>query len=600
VDFGVRRSFGRVVLPVLAGVTAIGLVQAPAALAEPEPLPREPVATGYGGAVASLDPYASHAGLEILKRGGNAVDAAVATSAALGVTRPYDGSIGGGGFMVIYSAKTGKVTTIDGREAAPAAVEPDVFIDPATGQPIPFTERRVSGLSIGVPGVVSTWDQALSKYGRMPLGKVLGPATELARDGFVVDPQYQSRTEDNLDILRDFTSSRDQFLVDGEAPKVGTVFRNPNIARTYDILAEQGPSAFYNGPIAEAIASTVQNPPKVPGSTRNVRPGEMTVDDLEKYEAMEEAPTKVEYRGTEVYGMRPPSSGGTTVGEFLNIVEGYDLKSMPREQALHRMIEASALAFADRAAYLGDERHVNVPVTGLLSQDFGDERRGLIGAAPAAKPVAAGNPWPYNGTPGTARQGVNAYSDGSTTHLTTADKWGNLVAYTFTLEQISGSGIAVPGYGFLLNNELTDFSANPADPANAPAAGKRPRSSMTPTIVLRDGKPVLGTGSPGSAVIITSVMQVLVNHLDFGMSLPEAIAAPRFSQQNTASTTAEFGLINSPEGRALDALGHRLGLTSTLGNMTGVAFLPDGRLQAAAEPVRLGGGSAVVLRPSGE
>ncbi|MFD0852862.1 gamma-glutamyltransferase, partial [Actinomadura adrarensis] len=211
----------------------------------------------------------------------------------------------------------------------------------STGQPIPFTERRVSGLSIGVPGVVSTWEQALSKYGRMPLKKVLGPATELARDGFVVDPEYQRRTEQNLDILRDFTSSRDQFLVDGEAPKEGTVFRNPNLARTYDILAKQGPDAFYNGPIAEAIAGTVQNPPKVPGSTRNVRSGEMTVGDLKDYEALEVAPTKVDYRGTEVYGMRPPSSGGTTVGEFLNIVEGYDLKSMPREQALHRMIEAS-------------------------------------------------------------------------------------------------------------------------------------------------------------------------------------------------------------------------------------------------------------------
>jgi gamma-glutamyltranspeptidase/glutathione hydrolase len=596
VKLGGKRA--RVLVPVLAGVTAVGLVQAPAVMADPEPLPRRPVAAGYGGAVASLDPYASHAGLEVLKRGGNAVDAAVATSAALGVTRPYDGSIGGGGFMVIYSSRTGEVSTIDGREAAPAAVRPDVFIDPATGQPIPFTERRVSGLSIGVPGVVSTWESALRQHGRMPLGKVLGPATELARDGFVVDEEYQRRTEQNLDILRDFTSSRDTFLVDGQAPQEGSVFRNKELARTYEILADEGAKAFYNGEIAEAIAGTVTAPPKVPGSTRNVRPGQMTVDDLKNYRALDKAPTKVGYRGAEVYGMRPPSSGGTTVGEFLNIVEGFDLRSMPRAQALHHMIEASALAFADRNAYLGDDRHVNVPVTGILSQDFADERRGLIGPSPAVKPVPAGDPWPYNGTPGTARQGVNAYSDGSTTHLTTADKWGNVVAYTFTLEQISGSGIAVPGYGFLLNNELTDFSTNPQDPANAPAAGKRPRSSMTPTLVLKDGKPLLATGSPGSAVIITSVMQVLVNRLDFGMGLPEAIAAPRLSQQNGATTSAEPGLINSPEGQELVRLGHRFSTSSTLGNMTGVAFLPDGRLQAAAEPVRLGGGSAVVLRPA--
>jgi gamma-glutamyltranspeptidase/glutathione hydrolase len=588
-----------VLLPVLAGVTAINLVHAPAAVAEPAPLPREPVATGYGGAVASLDPYASHAGLEVLKRGGNAVDAAVATSAALGVTRPYDGSIGGGGFMVIYSAKAGKVSTIDGREAAPAAVQPDVFIDPATGQAIPFTERRVSGLSIGVPGVVSTWERALSRHGSMPLHKVLKPATELARDGFVVDAEYQRRTEQNLDIMRDFTSSRDTFLIDGQAPQEGTVFRNKELARTYEILADEGTSAFYEGEIAEAIAGTVTNPPKVPGSTRNVRPGEMTVDDLKTYRALDKAPTKVDYRGAEVYGMTPPSSGGMTVGEYLNIVEGFDLKSMSRAQALHHMIEASALAFADRNAYIGDDRYANVPVTGILSQGFADQRRGLIGPSPAAKPVPAGDPWPFNAGGGTARQGVNAYSDGSTTHLTTADKWGNVVAYTFTLEQISGSGIAVPGYGFLLNNELTDFSTNPNDPVNAPAAGKRPRSSMTPTIVLKDGEPLLATGSPGSAVIITSVMQVLVNHLDFGMSLPEAIAAPRLSQQNSATTSAEAGLINSPEGQELARLGHQFSTSSTLGNMTGVAFLPDGRLQAAAEPVRLGGGSAVVLRPAG-
>jgi gamma-glutamyltranspeptidase/glutathione hydrolase len=597
VEFGVRRARGRVMLLVLAGATAIGLVQSPA-VAEPEPLPREPVATGYGGAVASLDPYASHAGLEVLERGGNAVDAAVATSAALGVTRPYDGSIGGGGFMVIYSAKTGKVTTIDGREAAPAAVEPDVFIDPATGQAIPFTERRVSGLSIGVPGVVSTWERALSRYGRMPLHKVLKPATELARDGFVVDAEYQRRTEENLDILRDFTSSRDTFLVGGQAPQEGTVVRNKELARTYEILAHSGASAFYRGEIAEAIAGTVTSPPKVPGSTRNVRPGEMTVDDLKKYRALDKAPTKVRYRGAEVYGMAPPSSGGMTVGEYLNIVAGFDLTPMSRAQALHHMIEASALAFADRNAYIGDDRFVNVPVAGILSPRFAAERRVLIGPSPAAKPVPAGDPWPHNGSGGPARQGVNAYSDGSTTHLTTADKWGNVVAYTFTLEQISGSGIAVPGYGFLLNNELTDFSADPDDPVNAPAAGKRPRSSMTPTVVLKDGRPLLATGSPGSAVIITSVMQVLVNHLDFGMSLPEAIAAPRLSQQNSATTTAEAGLINSPEGQELTRLGHQFSTTSTLGNMTGVAFLPDGRMQAAAEPVRLGGGSAVVLRPA--
>lgn len=595
-----RRACRRVALPTLAGAMALTLVHAPVAQAEPRPIDKQPTATGYGGAVASLDPYASQAGLEILRRGGNAVDAAIATSAALGVTRPYDGSIGGGGFLVIYSAKTRKVTTIDTREAAPAAATPDLFIDPATGQTIPFTERRVSGLSIGVPGVVSGWERALSKYGTMPLRRVLKPATDLAEDGFVVDQEYQNRTQSNLAILRDFTSSRDTFLTeDGQAPQAGTVFRNKELARTYKLLSAKGASAFYKGEIADAIADTVAEPPVVPGSTRNVRKGSMNTSDLRNYRALEKAPTEVRYRGVKVHGMSPPSSGGSTVGEALNILEGYDLKNMPRGEALHRLIESSALSFADRNAYIGDNRYVDVPLTGLLSQGYADERRKLIGSQSAVKPVPAGNPWPYNGGNGKPRTGGTGDVDGSTTHLTTADRYGNVVAYTFTLEQISGSGIAVPGYGFLLNNELTDFSADPNDPANAPAGGKRPRSSMTPTIVTKDGRPLLATGSPGSAVIITSVLQVLVNHLDFGMSLPEAIAAPRLSNTNSATTTAEQGLVQSPEGDALRGLGHQFTQTGTLGNMTGVAFLRDGRLQAAAEPVRLGGGSAVVVHPAG-
>ncbi|MBC6467883.1 gamma-glutamyltransferase [Actinomadura alba] len=594
-----RRVSRRVAIPALAGAMALSLVQTPAAQARPRPIDKQPTATGYGGAVASLDPYASKAGLEILRRGGNAVDAAIATSAALGVTRPYDGSIGGGGFLVIYSAKTGKVTTIDTREAAPAAAKPDLFIDPSTGQPIPFTERRVSGLSIGVPGVVRGWERALDEFGKMPLRRVLEPATRLAEDGFIVDEQYQSRTASNLAILRDFTSSRDTFLTeDGQAPQVGTVFRNEELARTYKILAAKGASAFYKGDIAEAIADTVTDPPVVPGSTRNVRSGAMKASDLADYRALEKPPTEVGYRGVKVHGMSPPSSGGSTVGEALNILENFDLKNLPRGEALHRLIESSALSFADRNAYIGDDRYVDVPLTGLLSQGYGDERSKLIGPRSATKPVAAGNPWPYNGGGGKPRTGGAGDVDGSTTHLTTADRWGNVVAYTFTLEQISGSGIAVPGYGFLLNNELTDFSADPNDPANAPAAGKRPRSSMTPTIVTKDGRPLLATGSPGSAVIITSVLQVLVNHLDFGMSLPEAIAAPRLSNTNSATTTAEQGLVQSPEGDALRGLGHQFTQTGTLGNMTGVAFLRDGRLQAAAEPVRLGGGSAMVVHPA--
>ncbi|MQA27762.1 MAG: gamma-glutamyltransferase, partial [Micromonosporaceae bacterium] len=540
------------------------------------------------------------AGLEILRRGGNAIDAAVAASAMLGLTRPYDGSVGGGGFFVIYSAKTGKVTTIDSREAAPAAAGPDLFIDPETGRPLSFSEARVSGLSIGVPGLVRGWEMALAKHGSMPLSQLLRPATAVAERGFVVDAEYQRRTEQNLAMLRDFTSSRDTFLTeDGQAPQEGTVFRNSELARTYRLLARHGPSAFYNGEIAEAIAGAVTDPPVVPDTDRNVRAGSMTVADLTGYRAFERASGATTYRGLEVHGMGPPSSGATTVGNALNLLEGFDMAGVPREQALHYLIESSALSFADRAAYLGDSDHVDVPVKGLLSQGYADERRPLIGERAASKPTPSGDPWPYDdGSGSLVMAGDPGRADGSTTHLAVADRHGNMVSYNFTIESIAGSGIAAPGYGFLLNNELTDFSFNPDDPANAPAGSKRPRSSMSPTIVLADGKPVLAVGSPGGARIITTVLQMLVNYVDFGMSLPEAIAAPRLSNLNGSVTAAEQGLFGAPEADALRARGHQLSAVGTLGNVTGVTFLSDGRMQAAAEPLRLGGGSAAVVRPS--
>ena len=586
------------VLPAVAAVVALGLVQPTATQALPREVDKQPTATGLGGAVASLDPYGANAGLEILRRGGNAVDAAVAAAATLGVTRPYDGSIGGGGFMVIYSADTGEVTTIDSREQAPAAMEPDVFLE--NGQVIPFQERRVSGLSIGIPGTLRGWEYALSEYGTMPMHRVLQPAITIAQRGFVVDEQYQSRTEDNLAILRDFTSSRDTFLVDGEAPQVGTIFRNRELANTYKMIAKQGTSLFYEGEIAEAIADTVTDPPVVPGATRNVRPGEMTVADLAGYEAIERPPTQINYRGFEVFGMGPPSSGGSTVGETLNILEGFDVGGVGTEEALHLLIESSALAFADRNAYVGDSDFIDVPLAGLLSDEFAAVRRELIGDTAASKPVPPGDPWPFNGGGSGALASVaGGAADGSTTHLTVADRYGNVVSYTFTIEQIAGSGIAVPGYGFLLNNELTDFETDPNHPANAPAGGKRPRSSMSPTIVLdAEGQPFAAFGSPGGARIISTVLHIAVNMIDFGMTLPEAIAAPRISNLNGPTTGAEPAFLATPEAAALMARGHQFASLATIGNATGVAFLPDGRMQAAAEPERLGGGSAVVLRPS--
>jgi gamma-glutamyltranspeptidase / glutathione hydrolase len=591
---------------VLTGVSAGGAVAAGADRI-PQPPARHPTAIGFGGAVASVDPDATDIGLSVLRRGGNAVDAAVATAAALGVTEPYSAGIGGGGYFVYYDAKTRKVQTIDGRETAPAKMPADAFIDPATGKPYPFFPQLVtSGVSVGVPGTLATWDSALHRWGSLSLGKALAPAAKLADKGFVVDQTFRQQTLDNKARFSAIVPTAKLFLPGGDAPQVGALFRNEELARTYRLLGRQGPSAFYTGPLASEIAAVVQTPPKTPGTTLPVMPGYLTTADLAKYEVIKRQPTKVRYEGLDVYGMAPSSSGGTTVGEALNILATKHLSELSTPQALHQYLEASALAFADRAAYVGDPAFVDVPTRELLSRGFGAERACQIDPAKAAvKPVKAGSPDGHY-TPCTAGVATEQRPDTeglSTTHLTTADKWGNVVSYTLTIEQTGGSGITVPGRGFLLNNELTDFSAvpDPADP-NRIQPDKRPRSSMSPTIVLRDDKPFLALGSPGGSTIITTVLQTLTNRLDRGMTLPEAIAAPRASQRNTPTVTAEQAFIDAYDA-ALKPLGHQFvpagaPMTSAaeIGAVAGIEFLPSGGYLAAAEPQRRGGGAAGTVR----
>jgi gamma-glutamyltranspeptidase/glutathione hydrolase len=502
--------------------------------------------------------------------------------------------------MVIYRADRDRVVTVDSRELSPEAYHPEVFIDPATGALIPFAERVTSGLGVGVPGTLRGWTEALDRYGTISLRRALEPATRLAQRGFVVDSTLEQQTAANIDRFRAITPTAELFLTpEGDPRPAGSTFRNPDLARTYRELARNGIKPFYDGPIAEAIVDVVTDPPVEPDSTLNVRPGLMTIDDMAEYEARIRRPTAVDYRGFDVYGMGPPSSGGSTVGESLNILEGFDLAGIPREEALHNYIEASRLAFADRNAYIGDPEFVDVPLEGLLSDGFAAERRSLIEPQAAASPVPPGDPFPHQDDPspsGSPPMTAAAAVGGSTTHLTVSDADGNVVSYTFTIESTGGSGITVPGYGFLLNNELTDFDPVPPHP-NAPEARKRPRSSMSPTIVLQDGAPVLAVGSPGGSTIITTVLQILVNSIDFGMTLPEAIAEPRLSQRNATATNAEPGFLGTPEAPALIARGHSFTETAEIGAATGIAFLPDGGVQAAAEPVRRGGGSAAVTDP---
>ena len=582
-----------------AAVVAGGLLTAGPAEARPRATEKVPTAVGRGGAVATVDPEATRAGLRVLRRGGNAVDAAVAAAATLGVTEPYSAGIGGGGFFVYYDARSRKVRTIDGRETAPLATTADTY------RGIPFAEAVTSGLSVGVPGTPATWQKALRRWGTMPLRRALRPATRVATRGFVVDETFRDQTASNEARFRDIVPTRELFLPGGDLPAVGSVFRNRDLARTYRKMGRKGVRWLYDGRLAREIVRTVADPPVDPAATRTVRPGLMTARDLARYHAPKRRPTSVGYRGLTVKGMAPPSSGGSTVGEALNILENTDLAATwrtDRTQAHHQYLEASALAFADRGRYLGDPRAMEPGVLRqILSQPFADERFCEINPLQAApKPVAAGTAdgsydTDCDGTDDTTRPRTAGREGLSTTHLTTADRWGNVVSYTLTIEQTGGSAITVPNRGFLLNNELTDFSLDPAagDP-NAPGPGKRPRSSMSPTIVLDGKRPVLALGSPGGSTIITTVLQVLLNRLDFGMTLPEAVAAPRATQRNTASVLAEPGF-----DRTLlsTVLGHSFADTAEIGAVTGIELGRRGRMLAAAEPTRRGGGSAGVVVP---
>jgi len=571
----VRRAIAGVLLLALAGGP---VSSAPAA---------QPTATGRGLAAATLDAHATSAAIQVMQAGGNAVDGAVAASAMIGVTAPYTCGIGGGGLMLIYLAREQRVATVDQRETAPRAVSPTLFLE-ADGQPIPFSQQVTSGLAVGVPGLVRGWELALGQYGRLTLADDLQPAIQVADDGFDVNATFAAQTAANAGRFSAFTSTSDLFLRGGALGE-GSRFRNPDLAATYRMLAQDGAPAFYAGALANAIVDTVQHPPLATARS-GVRAGSMELADLAEYAALLRAPVVTHYHDVTVYGMDLPSSGGPTVGLALNLLDGFDLASMARPEALHHLIEAERLGFADRNAFMADPAFVPAPLGGLLSPGYAAERRQQIASRASSGPVAPGDPFRVDPGASSGREGM------STTHITVADGDGNIVAYTCTIEEIGGSGMVVSGYGFLLNNELTDFDDDPTSP-NAPNARKRPRSSMSPTLIVRDAQPLLAVGSPGGPTIITTVLHVLVNVLDFGMDLPSAVAAPRLSQRNLATTAAEPALSASPDGRALAALGHRFTNEGQLGAVTGIAFNADGSRTAVAEPRRLGGGAALVQEP---
>ncbi|MBC3881997.1 gamma-glutamyltransferase [Undibacterium sp. LX40W] len=563
---------------------------------------KTPFVTGSGGAVATINEHATQSAIDILNRGGNAIDAAVAAAATLGVTDPFSCGIGGGGFMLIYLAKENRFITLDHRETAPAGFRSDAFM--RNGKAIAWEEAVNSGMAVGVPGTVRGWDEALTRYGRLSFKQVLAPAIQVAQKGFTVTPIFHHLNQGAVEKFARYTSSSALYLHEGKALPIGFHFKNPDLAKTYRIIAQAGVNGFYRGPVAQGLLQTVNQPPAKNGV--QVVAGNMNSADLQNYEARWRLPVRSTYRGLDLVSMGLPSSGGITVAEALNILENFDTKGMSRQQIEHLYLEAARLAFADRNAYLGDPEFVDVPVAGLLDKAYAKQRATLISSNSSMSrdtPTAAGDPYAFQNDPSVTlrpQAPTNKLQEERkhTTHLTVSDKEGNIVAYTYTIEDWGGNGMVVPGYGFLLNNELTDFDFTPPHP-NIPEAGKRPRSSIAPFIAMKNGKPVFTIGSPGGSTIITTVLQSIVNHVDMQMPMVQAIAAPRLSERNEGKTQVEPNFIHSAQAVGLALLGHVWQIDESdpeIGAANAIVFHTDGTVTAVSEPQRHGVGSAKVQK----
>ncbi|WP_101068868.1 gamma-glutamyltransferase [Roseovarius salinarum] len=490
--------------------------------------------------VSAANPHAVAAGARVLRNGGTAADAMVAVQAVLGLVEPQSSGLGGGAFLVWHDGETGEMTTLDGRETAPLAATPRLFQDDA-GEPLDFFEAVVGGRSVGVPGTPALMKAAHDRWGRTDWAGLFDDAIGLAEDGFTVSPRLSGMVAMDALRLSRFAPTRDYFLPDGSLLEVGDTLRNPAYADTLERLAAEGPQAIYAGPIARDIVETVRG---APGN-----PGLLTEADLALYKVRERAPVCAAYRAYEICGMGPPSSGGLTVGQIMGMLEPFDLAKLgPDSPRAWRLIgDASRLAFADRARYMADSDYVPVPVEGLLDPAYLRKRARRLESGARLESVAPGEPefdhalnWADNAS--MARP--------STSHVSIVDGDGNVLSMTTTIENAFGSRLMVRG--FLLNNELTDFSfrshRDGRPVANRVEPGKRPRSSMAPTIVLRDGKPVLAVGSPGGSRIIGYVVKALVAHLDWEMDVQQATATP-----NLVNRFGPFDVEAGPAANALAA-----------------------------------------------
>jgi gamma-glutamyltranspeptidase/glutathione hydrolase len=477
----------------------------------------QPVVAENMGVTSSADPRVTDAGMEMLRQGGSAADAAMAMMLTLTVVEPQSSGIGGGGFLLYQDNAKGILSTINGRETAPAAATSDRFVGP-DGKPLGFLEAFQGGRSVGVPGNVQLMAQAYQKWGKLPWATIFKPAIRLSQKGFIVNKTLESRLATIQGLWPNFDEARTTYWRDGKPLKTGMTFKNPKLAATLALLAKKGPDAFYTGPIASQIVHAV--------TTSKLSPGDMTMTDLAQYRAKEQQAVCAPYRVYVVCGMAPPSSGATTVLQILGTLQRFDLKAMGKDspQSWYLIGQAMQLAYADREKYLGDDAFINVPVAGLLNPEYIKERSALIDPEKARADYPAGNP------PGAAPRTAAISSEvAGTTHFTAVDKNGNIANMTSTIEGPFGSQLMAGG--FFLNNELTDFTFAPekdgAPVANRVAGGKRPLSSMAPTVVFdRDGRAVLALGSAGGKRIIMHVTKTLIGVIDFGLPLQQAIDLP--------------------------------------------------------------------------
>jgi gamma-glutamyltranspeptidase/glutathione hydrolase len=554
-----------------------------------------------GGVVAVSHPLAAEAGARMLRSGGNAIDAAAAIQFALNVVEPEFSGIGGGGFMMVHLAKgQGSTFAVEGREKAPSSADTTLFTNP-DGTNQGFTPASTSGQAVGVPGTLKIVATALQRYGRKRLAEVIQPAIELAENGFPV----------NFVLAGDATSSRTSFYAQtaavfrpGGVPlQQGQILKQPDLAKTLRLIAAKGPDVLYRGEIGAAIVAAQR------ATANGGKPGLMTMQDLADYNIVIREPIVAEYRGYRIAAMSPPSSGGLTMIQALKMIERYPLGDVSagfgfgKAQTLHVMAEAMRLAFADRAAWMGDEDFVPVPKHGLLDPTYVRERGDLISLTSIISGTAPrGDPWPFETAQRPGRTMLAAaepvsYAGGHTTHFSVVDQWGNIVSYTTTIEQGWGTGIMVPGYGFMLNNELTDFNfgfnmhprfGGPG--ANDVQGGKRPRSSMTPTILFKGREPVAAFGSPGGATIISSVYNVLINLVDHGMTIQQAVEAPRISVTTAGNLINREAGFDEAEIAKLRALGHVVGSPADIGNVNAIFIDPrTGRQYGAVDSTREGG-----------